>query len=122
MSKQDNPTGFEGNLTENQQKCLLELKDRLAKSEYASDVERDPGGDKFLLAFLRATMKDKGGERIFQVDACIARLTSTFKWRKQYGIDEVREAAFSGGSPPDGWASYCKVYPCFDSGMRKRVR
>jgi len=114
MPLRPHPTGYEGNLTENQVKSLAELKERMKKTEYAEDVERDPGGDRFLLAFLRATMKDKYGERVFNVDACVTRLIATFKWRKQYGIDEIRDVVLTGGgSPaPEGWDKYYSLYPC----------
>ena len=106
-------TGFEGTLTESQAKGLAELKLKIDKSEYKVDFAKEPGGDRFLLQFLRATMKDKGGERIFQVDAAEERLIGCFKWRREYGLDEVRDMLET-GKTPDGYEVFSKLYPAID--------
>jgi hypothetical protein len=108
------PTGFQGHLTESQTKALVELRVRIQNGEYAGDFSRDPGGDNLLLQFLRATMKDKGGERIFQIDAAETRLINTFKWRREFDLDEIRENALKGGPPPPKNDLFRKLYPSLD--------
>jgi hypothetical protein len=108
------PTGYDVNLTEQQRKCLTELKEKLEKTEYWADYQRDPDKERFLLAFLRATMKDKSGERIFQVDACMERLITTFKWRRQYNIDQLRENIENDGPKPNKFEEFRQYYVCLD--------
>ena len=110
------PTGFEGNLTPAQEKAFQELKQRITSSdEYADDFSREPGGDRFLLAFLRASMKDKSGERIFQVDAAQERIQNTFEFRRKYNIQEIQDWVTSGSSrTPEGYDVFLQVYPHVD--------
>ena len=109
------PTGFASTLTEQQSKCLEELQDRMNKSEYAKDLARDPAGTNLLLQFLRATMKDRSGERIFQVDAAEQRLKAMFDWRREFNLEEVQDAVESGSSfRPENFELFSKLYPALD--------
>lgn len=89
-------TGFEVNLTEAQKVALDELKKRMEKSEYAQELLENPDGDRFVLRFLRATMKDKSGARVFDVNAAEERLKRTMQWRRDVQADELRKGIENG--------------------------
>ena len=86
-------SGFEGNLTKQQQEVLEQLKKKLFDPNFAfvEDAKRELDGDRFFLRFLRATMKDKKGERRFDLEEAFQRLQKTYKWRKEYDIDELQK-------------------------------
>lgn len=81
------PSGFEGRLTPQQSVALEELKAQLAESQYAEEIATHPDGDKFLLRFLRASMKSKNSKRIFNLPAAMARLEDTLEFRRAHGLD-----------------------------------
>ena len=59
------PSGHEATLNE-QQRCVLDELHTVmtaASYAYAADYQDDPNAKRFLLKFLRATMKDKVGAR-----------------------------------------------------------
>ncbi len=107
-------TGFEANLNLQQQNALNELKNILKNSEYSNDIENHPNGDRFLLKFLRATMKDKNGRRIFNVKACKERIFNTLEWRREYNCDTIRDQITNGIEPfPDLIEKYQKIRPMY---------
>jgi len=85
-------SGFESNLNEQQRQELEALKKRLFDPSFAfvEDAKAELDGDRFFLRFLRATMKDKKGKRIFDAAAAFERLERMYKWRKEYNIDELQ--------------------------------
>jgi len=111
-------TGFERNLTPGQMDSLIVLKNRILESEYSDDFRRDPhDGDRLLLQFLRATMSDKRGSRVFDHNAAYDRLVKTLQWRRDYGIDEIRFGIESGrgdSAKPDGLDVFTQMYPAID--------
>lgn len=107
-------TGFEGNLTSQQAACLEELRRRVLASTYKEDFEREVGGDKFLLQFLRATMKDKTGARVFQTDVAEKRLFKAFDWRREIGAFEILQNVRNGGPKPDKYELFSSLYPSMD--------
>ena len=96
MSFIEGKTGFETRLTPQQQSALNELKARMEKTEHWPALESHPDGDRWILRFMRATMKDKHGARIFQVDQAEARLIRTLEWRKKFKADEVMHGIMAG--------------------------
>lgn len=63
--------------------------------------------DRFLLQFLRATMKSKNKNRIFNVDAAEKRLIATFEFRRKHRLNErIRDT-----DPPPKLDVYYKHYP-----------
>lgn len=109
-------TGFEGNLTPPQAAALDELRTRITKStEYSADYANEPNGDRFLLAYLRASMKDKSGARIFRVDAAEERIHKTFDFRRKYNLLEIQNWVTSESKQtPEGYESFLKAYPHVD--------
>jgi len=79
-------SGFEGTLTAQQHQALASLISDIQKTSFWPDFEQNPDGSRFLLRFLRATMKDKSGERVFQVDKAKERLIRTLEWRRKYKV------------------------------------
>ena len=61
-------TGFDDSLTPQQKLALEDLKSRLNASKYSSTIASFHD-TRFLLRFLRATMKAKTTDRIFDTDA-----------------------------------------------------
>ena len=110
---QQKKSGYEGNLTPQQGKMLKELKEKLANSKYKARVETQLDGDRFLLRFLRATMKDKSGERIFDVNEAFSRLTKMYDWRKEYDIDSLEELVEK-NVKPEGFDRFREIYPSLD--------
>jgi hypothetical protein len=88
--RDDFKSGYLTSLTTQQNNVFGEFKLQLKQTEYWSDVEKNPDGDRFLLRFLRATMKDKHTTRIFQLKPAMERITGTLKFRQQYHADEIR--------------------------------
>lgn len=103
-------SGFEATLNVQQKICLEEFRQRILASEFCPDYAIDPGADRFLLKFLRATMKDKTGERLFRVDCAFDRLIRTFLWRREHNIAELR-AACERNEPPEKFSLYRAIYP-----------
>jgi hypothetical protein len=108
------PTGFLENLNAQQSEALESLRSRILASKYKEDFEREPGEDRFLLQFLRATMKDKSGERIFQVDAAEQRLTKAFDWRREVNAYEILQNIINDGPKPDKFEVFSAMYPALD--------
>jgi len=114
MSFTEGKTGFEGRMTPQQQTALTELKAKLEKSEYATDILSHPDQDRWILRFLRATMKDKNGARLFQVDAAEDRILKTAEWRKRMGADDMMRAIEAGdfvSQRPKHWDMFIKQFP-----------
>jgi len=84
-------TGFLDTLTEQQAESLAKLKELVNESEYAEAINARPEGDKYLLKYLRATMKDKKKKRIFYVPAAYTRLISTWQWKLDNNVKERGE-------------------------------
>ena len=99
-------TGFERSLTPQQAAALAELKTRLRRSAYSADVAANPDGDRFVLRFLRATMRDRTGERVFQVDDAERRLLHTLEFRREHQVDAIRRELEAGAAPPADYARY----------------
>ena len=100
-ARDDLRTGYEANLTEQQRAALAELKARIATTDFQRDVEGNPDGDRFVLRFLRATMGDKRGARVFDVDAAEARFKEALEFRRKFKADEIRERIEKGELDPD---------------------
>lgn len=82
-------TGFTATLTA-QQKASLEVMKLEVCAE--KEIRNHPEGDKYLLRMLRATMKDKGGERLFQVEKAKPRLYSVLRWKRANNLAEGVQA------------------------------
>jgi len=93
-------TGYEANLTDQQRDVLNKLMNNLRNSEFWPDFQQNPDGVKFVLRFLRATMKDKSKNRLFQLQPAEERLYNTFRWRRQHKVDDVRRSIEIGAFPP----------------------
>ena len=103
-------SGFEGTLNAQQQDALAELKRLLEASEFAEDVRNHPDGDQWVLRFLRATMKDKHGDRVFDAQAAEARMKRTLKWRRDNGADDIMRSLMEGTpKAPEGYYDICKA-------------
>jgi hypothetical protein len=85
-------TGYLGNLTPQQDDALTKLRAKLFDPAFpfAENAKKEHDGDRFFLRFLRATMKDKKGERLFDPEEAFKRLANMYKWRKEYDIDELQ--------------------------------
>jgi hypothetical protein len=86
-------SGFSGNLNDQQQRSLDELKKKLFDPTFpfAAEAKHELDGDRFFLRFLRATMKDKRGQRLFDSKEAITRLQKMYEWRKEYEVDELQK-------------------------------
>lgn len=90
--KQNNlRTGYMGNLTERQQSEFDLLKASVKTNEYIDELNVFPQPGWFILRFLRATMKDKTGLRIFQAVPAEERLIGTLKWRRENNTSQIRD-------------------------------
>lgn len=82
-------SGYLTSLSVQQAAALVELEARVQASEFRADVyevlEDEPR--RFLLRFLRATMKSKSSKRIFVVQAAYKRLCDTLQWRRDRGFN-----------------------------------
>jgi len=100
-------SGFETTLNAQQKQSLSDFRIRWEKSEFAQEVAEHPDGDRWLLRFLRASMKDKHGARIFDVNAAEARMKKTLQWRREVGADEIMRRIMKDGSEasvkPEGY-------------------
>lgn len=101
-------------MTEQQKGCLEEFRERVLASEYADDFQKDPGGNRLLLRFLRATMKDKTGSRTFRVDEAYERIVKTFVWRRQHNIHALQQACEE-ERPPPKFDLFRSLYPCISA-------
>lgn len=105
-------TGFEHALTDQQRLALADLKVRLEKSEFQADIVEHPDGDRWLLRFLRATMKDKHGARLFNVVDAEERILKTLAWRRLHGVDEMRRKLERGeNGQPDVYDIFLRQVP-----------
>jgi hypothetical protein len=109
-------SGFEASLSAQQAQELAELKTLFEHKSpaYLPDLAQNPDGDRFLLRFLRATMKDKQGARVFDAHKAHVRLLKTLDWRRKYKVDDLRRALETGGEMPKGYDMYKKVRPALD--------
>jgi len=125
-ARDDARTGFESNLTAQQRAELAKLKGLLAAGEYAADVAQNPDGDRWVLRFLRASMRDKGGKREFDADAAHARILQTLEWRREHGVDKVRWRVEAGEPESELYARYRDElrprYDFIDSATGRLVR
>ena len=86
--------GILGYLNVQQQQSLDALKEKLAESEYADQIEKNKDGDKFVLRFLRKEAKDKkkkGAPLFFQTEKAYQAITTTLEWRKNNGAHEFAQ-------------------------------
>jgi len=79
----------------------------LADSKYARDVAQHPDGDRFLLRFLRASMKSKHHKRIFQTKAAFKRAVETLEFRREQGFNR----SFSEVPVPTTYHIYRELSP-----------
>lgn len=81
-------TGYEGNLTSDQQQSLAQLEDELRKGDPETwrlcELHPD-GSTRFMLRFLRAECSGK--QRKFNVELSKARLASTLRFRQEIDAD-----------------------------------
>ncbi|KAH9259208.1 hypothetical protein BASA82_001281, partial [Batrachochytrium salamandrivorans] len=92
FSERDNVrTGYAGNLTPQQQSCFDELMAKASASEYAGDLNLMSHPDWYVLRFLRATMLDKTGKRVFQPLVAEQRLYATLQWRRAKNMPQIRD-------------------------------
>lgn len=89
-AKDNMHTGYAGNLTPQQQAAFAEFMAKIETSTFLSDLKKQAHPDWFALRFLRATMKDKSGQRVFQPVAAEKRFLATMQWRRDQNIDLVR--------------------------------
>lgn len=94
-------TGYAGNLTEQQQAVFDELMASIEKCEYFADLNKLPHPDWFVLRFLRATMKEKIGQRIFLAAPAEKRFLATMQWRRKMNTEKIRENLRFGTCPPE---------------------
>lgn len=104
-------TGFAGNLTAQQQAAFTELMSKVDTSEYADDLHKLPHSDWFALRFLRATMKDKTGERVFQAAQAFERLVTTLQWRRDKNLDLIRTNIQNNTLPADYIKFFNEIRP-----------
>jgi hypothetical protein len=108
-------TGFEGNLTPQQIQGLNELKKMIQHNpdcQYRNEILSHPDKDRWILRFLRATMKDKKKERIFQPIDAYKRLITTHAFRKEHGLDDITMKLVAGiPCAPPKWEEYKQVRP-----------
>jgi len=82
-------TGFEGNLTPEQEAALETLRSKVMESDFKDDLLNLPDTpDRFLLRFLRAECSKR---RKFNVRKSAERVFETLQWRRDFGIDKLLE-------------------------------
>mmetsp|Transcript_19021 Transcript_19021/g.23337 ORF Transcript_19021/g.23337 Transcript_19021/m.23337 type:complete len:230 (-) Transcript_19021:612-1301(-) len=102
-------SGFVDTLSEQQTESLTKFKEIMLASEYAEDLKGKEDLDRYLLRYLRANMKSKSKDRIFDVEAAKAGLIATLKIRRKHKIDSYRTA----GENPQGYDKYVEINPAF---------
>ena len=82
-----------------------------ATPELAEELAKHPDGDRYTLRFLRATMGDRHGKRVFDVASAEARIKDTLQFRKAMKLDDVRKRIEAGDFPADYLVYRDKVRP-----------
>lgn len=104
--RDDVNAGYLANLTPQQKAVLEALKAKMEKTEFAKELAANPDGDRFILRYLRATMKDKTGERVFDLNEGEKRLVEALNYRRKYKVDEEIRPNIENNTLPADYVRY----------------
>lgn len=112
-------TGYQGNLTPQQTQALHQLKTRLETLPYYhEEILAHPDGERWLLRFMRATMRDKNRTRVFEADEAFKRVKKTYEFRHKYEIEAMmrrlvaaREGEEERAAAPSDYGRFKEVRP-----------